>query len=40
MSKKIGLIGCGYWGPNIVRNIQKLPGVDLEFVVDQDEQLS
>ena len=39
MNKKIGLIGCGYWGPNIVRNIQKLPGVDLEFVVDQDEQV-
>ena len=23
MNKKLGLVGCGYWGPNIVRNIQK-----------------
>ena len=36
MNKKIGLIGCGYWGPNIVRNIQKLRSVDLDFVVDKD----
>jgi predicted dehydrogenase len=33
---KLGLIGCGYWGPNIVRNIQKIDGVDLEFIVDKD----
>tara|TARA_R110000751_G_scaffold48194_1_gene107512 strand:+ start:1674 stop:2660 length:987 start_codon:yes stop_codon:yes gene_type:complete len=34
MNKKLGLIGCGYWGPNIVRNIQKLKGASLEFLVD------
>jgi predicted dehydrogenase len=34
LKMKIGLIGIGYWGPNIVRNIQKLRGVNLEFVVD------
>ena len=37
MNKKLGLVGCGYWGPNIVRNIQKTQNIDLEFVVDQDE---
>lgn len=34
--KKLGLVGCGYWGPNIVRNLQKMRNADLEFVVDKD----
>lgn len=34
MNKKLGLVGCGYWGPNIVRNIQKMRSASLEFVVD------
>ena len=37
--KKIGLIGCGYWGPNIIRNIQKLRDVDLQFVVDTNPEV-
>jgi predicted dehydrogenase len=37
--KKLGLIGCGYWGPNIVRNIQKLRDVRLEFVVDTNPEV-
>ena len=32
--KKLGLIGCGYWGPNIVRNIQKVKHASLDFIVD------
>jgi predicted dehydrogenase len=35
-SKKLGLVGCGYWGPNIVRNLQKMKSADLAFVVDKD----
>tara|TARA_R100001086_G_scaffold249124_1_gene187861 strand:+ start:15574 stop:16602 length:1029 start_codon:yes stop_codon:yes gene_type:complete len=39
MNKKLGLVGCGYWGPNIIRNIQKTPNLFLGFVVDQDEEV-
>tara|TARA_R100000008_G_scaffold86715_1_gene81082 strand:+ start:1288 stop:2268 length:981 start_codon:yes stop_codon:yes gene_type:complete len=33
---KLGLIGYGYWGPNIVRNMQKIKGLQLAFVVDKN----
>ena len=39
MNKKLGLVGCGYWGPNIVRNIQKTQNMSLQFVVDQNEEV-
>ena len=29
MNKKLGLVGCGYWGPNIVRNIQKTQNFEI-----------
>ena len=32
MNKKLGLVGCGYWGPNIVRNIQKTQNMFLNNV--------
>jgi predicted dehydrogenase len=31
-----GVIGAGYWGPNLVRNIQGYPGSDLRVVCDVD----
>ena len=37
--KKLGLIGCGYWGPNIVRNIQKIKHVSLDFIVDTNPEV-
>lgn len=37
---RLGLIGCGYWGPNIIRNIQKMDNVDLAWVVDKDPEVS
>ena len=37
--KKLGLIGCGYWGPNIVRNLQKIKHSSLEFVVDSNPEV-
>jgi predicted dehydrogenase len=29
-------IGLGYWGPNLMRNLQSLPSVDVSVVVDND----
>jgi predicted dehydrogenase len=33
---RIGLIGCGYWGPNLVRTFQEMPEVELRAVADRD----
>ena len=27
-------IGCGYWGPNLLRNFSALPGCVVKYVVD------
>ena len=32
----IGIVGCGYWGPNLVRNIRALPECRLKWVCDAD----
>ena len=36
MSKPInvGVVGCGYWGPNLVRNFRSLPGCNLKMMCD------
>lgn len=42
MSEKlrIGVIGCGYWGPNLIRNFVEIPESELVAIVDlQDSQL-
>lgn len=38
MNKKttIGVVGCGYWGPNLVRNFRSLPDCELRMVCDKD----
>jgi len=33
----IGVIGCGYWGPNLIRNFNGLPEVELAAIADLDE---
>ncbi|MEW6008493.1 MAG: Gfo/Idh/MocA family oxidoreductase [Candidatus Omnitrophota bacterium] len=33
----IGVIGCGHWGPNLVRNFVELPDVELKVLCDLDE---
>jgi predicted dehydrogenase len=33
---QIGVIGYGYWGPNIVRNIQSTPGARVATICDKD----
>ncbi len=35
---KIGVIGCGYWGPNLIRNFIEIPTAKMEAVADLDEQ--
>lgn len=31
---RIGVIGYGYWGPNLVRNFNEVPGARVDFVAD------
>jgi predicted dehydrogenase len=33
----IGVIGCGYWGPNLVRNFLAIPGCRVKTVCDMDK---
>lgn len=39
MKKKVnvGVVGCGYWGPNLIRNFASLGECHLKSVCDQDE---
>lgn len=34
---RIGVIGAGYWGPNLIRNFVEIPEADLVAVADRDE---
>lgn len=34
---KVGVIGCGYWGPNIIRNFYEIPQAELKIVCDLDQ---
>lgn len=36
MSVKVGVIGAGYWGPNLIRNMFQIPSADLTMVCDSD----
>ena len=33
---RVGAIGCGYWGPNVIRNLEAVPGFSLVWVCDAD----
>jgi predicted dehydrogenase len=33
---KVGIVGCGYWGPRLIRNFYELPDADLALVCDLD----
>lgn len=37
MAVSIGLIGVGYWGPNLLRNFLSIPGCEVKLVCDWDE---
>jgi predicted dehydrogenase len=34
---RLGVIGWGYWGPKLARNLENLPGVKVTMVADLDE---
>ncbi len=34
---KVGVIGCGYWGPNLIRNFNALPDAEVAAIADLDE---
>jgi len=34
---KVGVIGCGYWGPNLIRNFVSCPDTELIWACDLDE---
>ena len=31
-------IGCGYWGPNLLRNLVALPGAKVKYVAEASPQ--
>ncbi len=33
---KVGVIGCGYWGPNLIRNFNENNDTDVKYVCDLD----
>jgi predicted dehydrogenase len=33
---RLAVVGCGYWGPNLIRNFSRLPDCDLAALCDQD----
>ncbi|MGW8181195.1 MAG: Gfo/Idh/MocA family protein, partial [bacterium] len=37
-SINVGAIGCGYWGPNLIRNFVDLPGSNVLAVADLREE--
>lgn len=34
----VGVVGCGYWGPNLVRNFRQIPDCNLKLVCDGNPQ--
>jgi len=34
--KKVGVVGLGYWGPNLARNFAAIPGCELAWLCDGD----
>ena len=35
---KMAVVGCGYWGPNLVRNFRSLPGVKVAVICDKSRE--
>jgi FlaA1/EpsC-like NDP-sugar epimerase len=34
---RAGVVGCGYWGPNLIRNLRQAPDCHLKIVCDTSE---
>jgi predicted dehydrogenase len=35
---QVGVVGLGYWGPNLARNFDRLPGADLRWICDASDE--
>ena len=35
---RVGVVGCGYWGPNLIRNLRQSPDCLLKIICDKSEQ--
>jgi predicted dehydrogenase len=35
---RVGVVGLGYWGPNLARNLDRLPGAELAWLCDESDQ--
>ena len=33
----VGIVGLGYWGPNLARNFAAIPGCEITYLCDADE---
>lgn len=38
MTLRVALVGYGYWGPNLARNIAETPGLELAAIVENDRE--
>jgi predicted dehydrogenase len=38
VTHKIAVLGCGYWGPNLIRNFRSLPGVAVSVICDKSQE--
>jgi len=36
---RVGLVGCGYWGPNLARNLHQIPHTELTACCDQNPEV-
>jgi len=34
---RVGVVGCGYWGPNLIRNLRQAPDCELKIICDTSE---
>lgn len=35
---RVGIIGCGYWGPNLIRNFHEIPSAEIIAICDSREE--
>jgi predicted dehydrogenase len=35
---QVGVVGLGYWGPNLARNFDSVPGAELRWICDADDE--
>lgn len=38
MKPNVAVVGCGYWGPNLVRNLNQIPKCNMKMCCDIDDQ--